>query len=392
MKKFTLLFVGIGLAMSSLKAQTAIEILQKANKKCLEINNGKYSLERSFKFLSEKDTIKQEGYAVFEKTPADTIFGKKFWIENTKDSFARYYNGKLLHSLYFKHKGVLIDTIKAEYQNMLNGNIIGKYIHFPFTSKEPFSQLKDSTLTFTFDNAVKDTLHHIIKISYPNSEDNKIKNQYYRWYINKYTYLPEIKEVYLEYDSEVQYEHFKITAHDFDKPQYSTFLSGKHWDSTYEIRYPKPYEPPKPLPNNTSIVNWQAESFTGDSLQFSKLQGKLFLIDFWYRSCAPCIKAMPFLDSMHHKYGKQGLTVIGLNPYDYKRKGKEKFNTFLKRHKVDYTLAFIKPAIAKDFKVRLYPTLYFVDASGKVLYSQLGYSEETDATLDKFISEYLAKH
>lgn len=388
-KKCALIFLLTCPFIFSLKAQTAVEILQKANQKCLELNNGKYALERQFKFLSEKDTLKQEGFVIFEKTPTDTIFGKKLWIENTKDSFARYYNGDKMYSVYFRHKGVMVDTVKTIYQNILNGNVIGKFLNFPFSLETPFSQLADSTLTITLENTITNNKHYVIRVSYPDEDGGKIKNQYHRWFINTSTYYPMAKEVYLEYDGEVQYEYFKIISTDFNQPKYSTFFNEDHWDTTYEIRYPKPYTPPKTLPNNTTIVDWKAESFTGDSLQFSKLKGKLFLIDFWYRACAPCIKAMPFLDSMHRKYSKQGLTVVGLNPYDYKRKGSDKFNAFLERHKVAYTLGYIKPEVTKNFQVRLYPTLYFVDADGKVLYSQLGYDEKTDANLEKFISEYL---
>lgn len=392
LKKYISFFLLTCAALFSLNAQTAKEILQKSSKKCLAINNGKYTLERQFKFLSEKDTLKQTGFVVFEKTPTDTIFGKKLWIENTKDSFARYYDGDNMYSVYLNHKGVMVDTVKSIYQNILNGNVIGKYLNFPFSLETPFSQLADSTLTITLENTITNNKHYVIRVSYPDEVGGKIKNQYHRWFINTSNYYPMAKEVYLEYDGEVQYEYFKIISTDFNQPQYSTFFTQEHWDTSFEVRYPKPYTPPKPLANNTTIVDWKAESFTGDSLQFSELKGKLFLIDFWYRACAPCIKAMPFLDSMHHQYGKQGLTVIGLNPYDYKRKGSDKFNTFLERHKVDYTLAYIKSSVKKDFSVRLFPTLYFVDAQGKVLYSQLGYDEKTDANLEKFISEYLAKH
>ena len=42
----------------------------------------------------------------------------------------------------------------------------------------------------------------------------------------------------------------------------------------------------------------------------------LLLIDFWYRSCYPCLKAMPVLENLHQKYKDKGLLVIGINARD----------------------------------------------------------------------------
>lgn len=39
---------------------------------------------------------------------------------------------------------------------------------------------------------------------------------------------------------------------------------------------------------------------------------KVTLVNFWATFCGPCIREMPALEELHHKYAEQGLSVIGI--------------------------------------------------------------------------------
>ena len=51
------------------------------------------------------------------------------------------------------------------------------------------------------------------------------------------------------------------------------------------------------------------------------LKGKLVLIDFFTKSCYPCMLALLGLQALHKKYKSKGLNVIGINIYDKKEDG-----------------------------------------------------------------------
>jgi thiol-disulfide isomerase/thioredoxin len=58
-------------------------------------------------------------------------------------------------------------------------------------------------------------------------------------------------------------------------------------------------------------------------------QGKVVLIDVWFRGCAPCVKKFPHLVEMHKKYGPKGLICVTLDPVDTDPKDKAKVEKFL---------------------------------------------------------------
>ncbi len=374
--------------------ETAKEVLEKSKEKCKEITNGRYTLERNFKFAQDDYPIYQEGLVVFEKQPADTLFGMLLWVQDVTDSFAFYYNSKAMHIVRLYKKTVTLDTAHQSMGRHLNADMSSFYLKHPFVKPELLF-LDDTTIKVSYApewlaKPNKDTV--IVLINYPDDAEKKISNKWTRWYFDK-EYYPVMKEVSLVYEEGVQYEQLKIKDYSFNSKQHSNWLRQRNWTADYDSFYYIPKVPIyKRLPNDTIAPDWKAETVNGDSITFSKLKAKCYLIDFWYRSCKPCIAAMPALQNIHKKYASKGLQVIGLNPYDYaKREGKD-FRNFIKQSNVDYHLAFIEGKTEKDFWVEAFPTLYFMDATGKVLYSQTGYTDDTEQKLETFISEYLETH
>ena len=119
-------------------------------------------------------------------------------------------------------------------------------------------------------------------------------------------------------------------------------------------------------------------------------QGGYVLVDFWYRACYPCLKAMPVLERMHQKYGQQGLTVWGINSTDTDI---PQLKAFLEKRKVNYT-SLLDPdeQLTNDFKVQTYPQLFLIEAStGKILFNHRGYSDDLEQTLETMMGELLGK-
>jgi thiol-disulfide isomerase/thioredoxin len=53
-------------------------------------------------------------------------------------------------------------------------------------------------------------------------------------------------------------------------------------------------------------------AFDGREVDFTKLRGKVVLIDFWATWCVPCMEQMPEIKRLHAKYRDQGFEVIGV--------------------------------------------------------------------------------
>lgn len=119
------------------------------------------------------------------------------------------------------------------------------------------------------------------------------------------------------------------------------------------------------------------------------LKTGLLLVDFWYRSCYPCLKAMPVLENLHQKYGSKGLQVLGINSCDASA---TEVHEFMLSREVHYaSLLDNNGVFAKAVGVKGYPTIFLIEAaSKKILFQQAGYSDDTDATLDKLIQETLS--
>ena len=58
--------------------------------------------------------------------------------------------------------------------------------------------------------------------------------------------------------------------------------------------------------------NTTFSTITGKHLTLKDLQGKPVLITFWATSCASCIREIPHLIALYHKFHQQGLEIIAV--------------------------------------------------------------------------------
>jgi thioredoxin-related protein len=91
------------------------------------------------------------------------------------------------------------------------------------------------------------------------------------------------------------------------------------------------------------------------------------------------------VEALYEKYKEKGLVIIGIDPYDKKEDGIEKF---LSKRGVNYTVLLKGKDVAKDYHVSGYPTVYLIDKNGKILFSMAGYSSGEDM-LDGIIKRNL---
>ena len=121
-------------------------------------------------------------------------------------------------------------------------------------------------------------------------------------------------------------------------------------------------------------------------LDLSHHRGHVVVVDFWASWCKPCRQSIPWLNSLRARYGASGLTIIGVN-VDAERRDADKF---LRDVPIDFEIVFDPQGnIAKQFKVQGMPSSFFIDRSGKLAETHLGFREAKKAEIEAAIKALL---
>jgi len=118
------------------------------------------------------------------------------------------------------------------------------------------------------------------------------------------------------------------------------------------------------------------------------IEGRVVWVDFWASWCVPCRRSFPWMNTMHRKYGPQGLQIIAVNL----DKDRALADGFLAEVPAEFALRFDPAAaLAKEFGVQAMPSSYLIDANGSVLASHSGFRTEDSADYERAIEAALAR-
>jgi thiol-disulfide isomerase/thioredoxin len=126
----------------------------------------------------------------------------------------------------------------------------------------------------------------------------------------------------------------------------------------------------QPLPSLDGATAW----INSSPLDAKSLGGKVVLVDFWTYSCINCLRTLPYVRAWSQKYASLGLVVIGAHTpeFDFER-STDNVRRAVKDLGIGYPVAVDSRQILwNQFGARAWPTLYFVDAEGRIRYRQLG--------------------
>jgi len=103
---------------------------------------------------------------------------------------------------------------------------------------------------------------------------------------------------------------------------------------------------------------------SGKAINIESYKGLVVLVDFWATWCGPCIKAMPHMQELHHKYGKKGLVVIAHT--DSSSRGVE---SYIKKNKFEFMFSIAgSKGIGKNYGVSGIPSACLIDVNGAVIW------------------------
>lgn len=150
--------------------------------------------------------------------------------------------------------------------------------------------------------------------------------------------------------------------------------------------------PPPPLPAGTRAPAFTTQTVGGKPLSLHSLRGKVVLLDYWATWCGPCQMATPTLQSLHQKFGRQGLRVVGLSVDDPRSVGSVK--PFMKHFGMTYIVSASPVANGRAqyaYNVHGIPSQFLIDRKGIVRWSQSGYSVNEAQELPPLIKKLLAE-
>jgi peroxiredoxin len=237
--------------------------------------------------------------------------------------------------------------------------------------------------------------HHIRMVYHPenNREEplSTISDEYQFW-INKVDDIPvqyiNITSAHYKSDTLYQYQKRSLKTYDLNIPQDPAIFTLAAIPDYYRVKDYAPNISRDPLPNGIRAPNWRLPSLTGEHVRLQDLRGKVVLLDFFYNACAPCIMALPGLQSLHEKYADQGLHVIGINAFD---KSAKTISDLMAKHGVTYPVLYHGQEVAETYLAQGYPMLYLIDRKGTIIYSKSGFGfsmeEELDAEVRKALDQ-----
>lgn len=117
----------------------------------------------------------------------------------------------------------------------------------------------------------------------------------------------------------------------------------------------------------------------------------MVLVDFWTYSCINCLRTLPYLNSWHEKYAKEGLVIIGVHTPEFDfEKDRDNVLAAVEKYGIQYAVVQDNDyATWRAYGNRYWPHKYLIGADGRIRYDHIGEGgyDETEAQIVELLSE-----
>lgn len=383
---FAIVFLFFSASLFSQKAEKELRAIGEMVEKNESIH---YYILYFQKFLSEKDTTVYEAEVYLKRVYSDS-FGYYLNIYHPEWESRQIYDGKTIAWIDYKNKVCMLTDVAEYGTGSMDGNVTSNFIIGRLMKKERWTDfISDPEITKMEFTSKKGISHFTIQFK----DGEEIKNNSIDITFNKKTSAYYFSEK-LDFEGMHQYREL-IT--DVQKTNFNTdtlFHFEKFLPAGFKVKNYSPGQPVPLLENNKFTPSWKLTDLDGKEVHIDSLFGKVILLDFWYRSCYPCMKLQPFLQQLHDEYKDKGLVVLGVNPFD---KDDELLREFIAGKKMSYPVLLNAKEVSEMYNVSGYPTLYLISKEGKIAKTHVGYSEHfteeikpvIDSLLKAKVSPYL---
>jgi peroxiredoxin len=142
----------------------------------------------------------------------------------------------------------------------------------------------------------------------------------------------------------------------------------------------------QPAGERQAAPEFALKDSSGKTVKLKKLRGKVVLLDFWATWCHGCKEEIPWFVEFERKYGKKGLTVVGVS---LDEEGWKIVKPFIKETKVPYRILLGDEITAKKYGIENMPDTYLIDRRGQIAATYVGLVDKADVEAN--IQAMLAK-
>jgi peroxiredoxin len=131
-------------------------------------------------------------------------------------------------------------------------------------------------------------------------------------------------------------------------------------------------------------ADWSVTDLDGKTHALADYRGKVVVLDFWYRGCGWCMKAMPQMKQVAEEFKNDPVVIFGMNT------DRDENDAKFVVEKMGLNYATLKATgIPEKYGVRGYPTLFVIDPQGVVRDMHLGSSPHLREDLEQTIRKLL---
>jgi len=366
------------------------EILSRISEKLSNLQSVSYKYNREIFYKDENYHVSSSWNIYIDFTAKNNNAGYRF--QSDDDKFFACYNGVQYFGLQKSNKTIeirqkprkdLFESLSPLYNSiislrnmiplLLNDNSIKKSITDTTINNTDFYFIQVELYNHYFTN--------LGSIDEFTSEYTGDKNKPYEILIDKTTILPY---QYITKFKDRPADFITATFTDINtNPEAPGELSWFY--STYSDEYSLPA--PKKAMIATGLVpeNWVLPSYDpllDDSVSLYQYRGKVVMLDFWIKSCGPCISSFPHLNELQQKFGKDRFQLLSLNTEDTK----EDIAFFYKKYKPVYKMLFKADRFVDEYGIYSFPGIILLNKSGKIIYAGGGFDQ---AAIEKIIKDNL---
>ena len=130
-------------------------------------------------------------------------------------------------------------------------------------------------------------------------------------------------------------------------------------------------------------AEFKVDDLKGKPHELKDFKGKVVIMDFWYRGCGWCMRAMPQVKELAEEFRDQPVAVLGMNTD--RKEDDAKFVI----DKMGLTYLTLKAeGLPEKYGVRGFPTLVIIDKQGKVQDLHVGYSPDLQKEVGRNRTEF----
>jgi peroxiredoxin len=131
---------------------------------------------------------------------------------------------------------------------------------------------------------------------------------------------------------------------------------------------------------------FETKDVNGKTIKLADLKGQVVVLDFWYRGCGWCVKAMPQMNQLADDFAGKPVGIYGMNT----DRNEEDAKFVIDKMGLKYPTLKAE-GLPEKFGVQGFPTLIIIDQRGTVADIHVGYSPTLREDVGKVIRDLLAK-